>query len=181
MTKEKIIRNGTRLLSFVELSSCSEYSSNLSSLYLSIHSLGTFTCLWAHSFYHPCPVQLLAPLNSPSPFIRANMQTPRSANEQLPLWENRNPTTSYMWDFLQLINEKYNRTLKNYDDLYNWSIECLPQFWEEVWAFTGVRAVPHCSGQGERQNGNHINEKKPFKYVSAIISSLFCFYFGYGM
>lgn len=115
------------------------------------------------------------PLNSPSPFIRANMQTPRSTNEQLPLWENRNPTTSYMWDFLQLINEKYNRTLKNYDDLYNWSIECLPQFWEEVWAFTGVHALTHCSGQGERQNGYHINQKKPFKHVSAIISSLFVF------
>lgn len=96
------------------------------------------------------------------------MQALPSSGE--PLWVNQNPTESYMWQFLQLINKKYDKTLKTYDDLYNWSIACLPQFWEEVWAFTGVEAsfVPRSSGACQRQNGCHINEKKPFKQVSVL-------------
>lgn len=93
------------------------------------------------------------------------MQAPQSSGA--PLWVNQNPTESYMWEFLQLINKKYDKALKTYDDLYNWSISCLPQFWEEVWAFTGVDAIPHSSGADQRQKGYHINEKIPFKQVSA--------------
>lgn len=95
------------------------------------------------------------------------MQAPR---DELLLWENKNPTASYMWQFLQLVNNKYNKSLKSYDDLYHWSIDSLPQFWEEVWAFTGVEAVPHKSSGGlERTNGYHISEKRPFKHVSEML------------
>lgn len=83
------------------------------------------------------------------------------------LWENQNPTASYMWHFLQLVNKKYGLALKSYDDLYRWSVDCLPQFWEEVWAFTGVEAVPYGSGGPGQTNGHHISEKRPFKRVSA--------------
>ena len=100
------------------------------------------------------------------------MQAPR---DELLLWENQKPTASYMWEFLQLINKKYNKSLKSYDDLYQWSIDCLPQFWEEVWAFTGVEAAPHKGSGGlERTNGHHISEKRPFKHVSEILVFSFC-------
>lgn len=84
-----------------------------------------------------------------------------------PLWRNENPAASYMWEFLQLVNKKYNKSLASYDDLYAWSIDCLPQFWEEVWAFTGMQAVPHRSGGIEQQNGVH-PDAKPFKRVSIL-------------
>lgn len=94
------------------------------------------------------------------------MRAPQPVDE--PLWVNQNPTESYMWEFRQLINQKYGKNLESYDDLYDWSIECLPQFWEEVWAFTGVNAAPYVSKGVEGQNGYHITEKKPFKRVSYI-------------
>lgn len=78
------------------------------------------------------------------------------------LWENPNPTASYMWEFLQKVNKKYNLELSTYDQLYDWSIDSLPEFWEEVWAFTGVRAVAGL------EDGEHLNEEKPFKHVSRI-------------
>jgi hypothetical protein len=83
------------------------------------------------------------------------------------LWENPNPTASYMWEFLQKVNKKYHLDLSTYDHLYDWSIDRLPEFWEEVWAFTGVRAV---SGL---QDGQHLDEKKPFKHVSKILVTVY--------
>jgi hypothetical protein len=120
------------------------------------------------------------------------MQAPRDG---LLLWESKNPTQSYMWEFLELVNSKYNKSLKSYDDLYNWSVECIPQFWEEVWAFTGVEAESHVdalNGNGSVNGGTnghangHVNgyanghanghangnsngfPKRPFKHVSHI-------------
>lgn len=107
------------------------------------------------------------------------MQAPR--DNDLLLWENQHPTQSYMWEFLQRINSKYHTALSSYDDLYTWSINCLPQFWEEVWAFTGVEADSHVEPTNGNVNGHsngyangHTNgnthgfPKRPFKYVGTI-------------
>ena len=45
-----------------------------------------------------------------------------------------------MWTFLQTVNKEKNIQLKNYDDLYNWSIDQTADFWEAVWQFTGIKA-----------------------------------------
>ena len=44
--------------------------------------------------------------------------------------------------FLQLINQKYEQDLKTYQDLHEWSINNLNEFWGEVWQYTGIVAKP---------------------------------------
>jgi acetoacetyl-CoA synthetase len=105
----------------------------------------------------------LIKLVSPSSFVSSihpeAMHLSQSRDEP-PLWVNQNPTDCYMWKFLQIINRKYNQNLGSYDELYAWSIDCLPQFWEEVWAFTGVQAVSRRSKNGvELTNGSHSDDK----------------------
>lgn len=66
----------------------------------------------------------------------SNMTTPPAL-----LWQNPSPETTYMWEFMQLINQKYKLDLKTYEALHAWSTRCVGEFWGEVWLFTGVRAA----------------------------------------
>ncbi|MBF0469584.1 MAG: acetoacetate--CoA ligase [Desulfamplus sp.] len=45
-----------------------------------------------------------------------------------------------MYRFMQTVNEKYGKTLSDYDGLYQWSIENLEQFWALMWDFAKIRA-----------------------------------------
>ncbi|TIA15068.1 acetoacetate-CoA ligase [Aureobasidium pullulans] len=56
------------------------------------------------------------------------------------LWRHSSPESTQMWTFLQTVNKEKNIQLKNYDDLYNWSIDQTADFWEAVWQFTGIKA-----------------------------------------
>ncbi len=47
---------------------------------------------------------------------------------------------SNMYRFMQTINEKYNRNFSEYNELYQWSIENIPDFWETMWNFGGIKA-----------------------------------------
>jgi len=42
--------------------------------------------------------------------------------------------------FIAFVNEKYGKTIKGYDDLYQWSVDAIPDFWAAVWDFTEIRA-----------------------------------------
>ena len=42
--------------------------------------------------------------------------------------------------FMELVNAKHGTALTNYDDLYQWSIENIPDFWARVWEFTDIKA-----------------------------------------
>ncbi|KAH6680574.1 putative acetoacetyl-CoA synthetase [Halenospora varia] len=46
-----------------------------------------------------------------------------------------------MWAFKERVEKKYNVTLNNYNDLYDWSIKNIADFWRETCLFTGVHAV----------------------------------------
>ena len=59
-----------------------------------------------------------------------------------PLW-----TPSEAWiknanitQFMEKVNQKYGKDLKTYDDLYQWSVDAIPDFWASVWEFAGIRA-----------------------------------------
>lgn len=56
------------------------------------------------------------------------------------LWEHPDPESTHMWKFMQDVNAKYQLQLKNYDDLYKWSVEHISDFWGEVWKRAGVKA-----------------------------------------
>ncbi len=47
---------------------------------------------------------------------------------------------SNMFRFMGLINEKYNQNFTEYDPLYQWSIENIPDFWAAMWEFADIKA-----------------------------------------
>ena len=72
-----------------------------------------------------------------------NKQEPPNAfNGPLPdlLWQHRDPTATRLDEFRKLIEAKYKVKLETYEDLRQWSINNLSQFWGQVWDFTHVRA-----------------------------------------
>lgn len=56
------------------------------------------------------------------------------------LWRHASPEDTQMWEFLQKVNQKYQKDFKTYDELYQWSIKNVEQLWGEVWDYCGVRA-----------------------------------------
>jgi acetoacetyl-CoA synthetase len=57
-----------------------------------------------------------------------------------PLWQ---PSTdrienSNMFKFMQYVNRTYGKKFNTYDDLYNWSVEDIPEFWRAIWDFGEV-------------------------------------------
>jgi acetoacetyl-CoA synthetase len=57
-----------------------------------------------------------------------------------PLWQQKDPTTTRLYEFSKLIEAEYNVKLDTYEELRQWSIENLNKFWGHVWDFTHVRA-----------------------------------------
>ncbi|MBU4464109.1 MAG: acetoacetate--CoA ligase [Proteobacteria bacterium] len=47
---------------------------------------------------------------------------------------------SNMYRFMNYINEKYSRNFSEYNPLYQWSIENIPDFWESMWNFAKIKA-----------------------------------------
>jgi hypothetical protein len=48
------------------------------------------------------------------------------------LWRHGSPEATQMWKFLQHVNAKYNLTLKDYPELYKWSVDNVAEFWGDV-------------------------------------------------
>ncbi|PWA02259.1 hypothetical protein BB558_001607 [Smittium angustum] len=55
-----------------------------------------------------------------------------------PVWVPKNIEDHEMSKFMRYSNKRFNLSLKNFDDLYEWSINELEQFWGAVWDYTGV-------------------------------------------
>ena len=53
---------------------------------------------------------------------------------------------SNMYRFMQYVNQRHGKALGRYDELYQWSIEAIPEFWAAIWDFMEIRA----SQPGER-------------------------------
>ena len=61
---------------------------------------------------------------------------------KVPLWK---PTeerikNANMTRFIGYVNQKYGKAFKGYKDLYQWSIDCIPEFWAALWEFAGIKA-----------------------------------------
>jgi acetoacetyl-CoA synthetase len=62
-----------------------------------------------------------------------------------PLWtppEERKRDANIM-RFINEINSPHNLNLRSYADLYQWSIENIPDFWAAVWDFAEIKASKH--------------------------------------
>src|ERR1700742_3779839 len=42
--------------------------------------------------------------------------------------------------FMEFVNSENKLQIKSYDDLYQWSIKQIPDFWEALWKFADIRA-----------------------------------------
>ena len=47
---------------------------------------------------------------------------------------------SNMMRFIGFVNEKYSLAIDSYNDLYDWSIEKIPDFWAAMWEFARIKA-----------------------------------------
>ena len=58
-----------------------------------------------------------------------------------PVWtpSQKQIDRSQMTKFIKYVNLSHHLSLKNYDDLYSWSIQDIPSFWESVWEFCEVK------------------------------------------
>jgi len=56
------------------------------------------------------------------------------------LWEPQRERIKQanMTQFIDFVNEKHNLKIKSYFELYNWSIENIPDFWAAMWEFAGI-------------------------------------------
>ena len=45
-----------------------------------------------------------------------------------------------MTRFIQFVNRKYGKNFKSYNDLYQWSIDRIPDFWAAMWDFAEIKA-----------------------------------------
>ena len=61
---------------------------------------------------------------------------------KVPLWtptEERIKRAN-MTRFINHVNQKHGKTFKGYKDLYQWSIDYIPDFWAALWDFAGIKA-----------------------------------------
>ncbi|MFZ4439517.1 MAG: acetoacetate--CoA ligase [Syntrophales bacterium] len=48
--------------------------------------------------------------------------------------------SSNMYRFMSFINDRHKQTFTDYDGLYAWSVNQIPEFWAAVWDFVGIQA-----------------------------------------
>ncbi len=58
------------------------------------------------------------------------------------LWQpsEENIKQANMTRFINFVNEKHGLEISSYTQLYNWSIENIPDFWAAMWEFGGIKA-----------------------------------------
>jgi len=47
--------------------------------------------------------------------------------------------SSNMYRFMQFINDRYNKEFTEYAELYQWSIDSIPDFWDSMWKFAEIK------------------------------------------
>ncbi|KAI0457930.1 hypothetical protein F5B21DRAFT_56895 [Xylaria acuta] len=52
------------------------------------------------------------------------------------LWEHPNPKSTQLWEFMQLVNQKYRLDLTTFQDIYQFSVEKRSEFYDEVFRFS---------------------------------------------
>jgi acetoacetyl-CoA synthetase len=45
-----------------------------------------------------------------------------------------------MTRFIERVNQRYGTAIRNYPELYDWSISRIPDFWDTMWEFGGIKA-----------------------------------------
>ncbi len=58
------------------------------------------------------------------------------------LWQpsSERINSSNMMKFIKFVNKKYGYDFKDYDSLYDWSVNKISEFWESMWEFADIKA-----------------------------------------
>jgi len=58
------------------------------------------------------------------------------------LWEpsEEQKRNANITKFIDTVNKRYGKDFHSYDELYDWSIDKIPDFWASVWDFVGIKA-----------------------------------------
>ncbi len=77
-----------------------------------------------------------------SPPYGTNSELGRYNVMKLPIWEPsaERKASANMTKFTGFVNERYGKKFDSYDELYDWSITSLADFWASVWEFTKIKA-----------------------------------------
>ena len=61
---------------------------------------------------------------------------------EVPIWEpsEERKRAANMTRFMDFVNKRYGQSLNSYDDLYNWSVDKIPDFWASLWEFADIKA-----------------------------------------
>ena len=60
------------------------------------------------------------------------------------LWTPDHPEKSQMAQFIHRVNEIYGLEIKSYDELFNWSVNHISEFWEQIWDFSEIKhSIPY--------------------------------------
>ena len=55
------------------------------------------------------------------------------------LWTPSHPEQTQMAQFIRRINEIYGLEIKSYDELFNWSVNHISEFWAQIWDFSEIK------------------------------------------
>ncbi len=67
---------------------------------------------------------------------------PAIKSAKKPLWvpSKDKVKNANMTRFIEFVNRKYRKKFRTYDELYQWSIDSIPDFWAAVWDFCEIKA-----------------------------------------
>jgi hypothetical protein len=73
------------------------------------------------------------------------------SDERKKLWEPSNEwiKNAEITRFIEFVNKVYIQNIKGGEDLYRWSVEKIPDFWEAMWKF--------CNKESKKIIGNEIS------------------------
>ena len=62
--------------------------------------------------------------------------------EKRPLWvpSEERKRNANMTRFIQFVNQRFGVNFQKYNDLYQWSVDNIPDFWAGVWEFVDIKA-----------------------------------------
>jgi len=61
---------------------------------------------------------------------------------KVPLWQpsEERKDQAAVTGFISLVNDRHGTRISSYNDLYDWSVSNIPEFWADVWDFVGIKA-----------------------------------------
>ena len=57
------------------------------------------------------------------------------------LWNPPEPGKTKMAQFMYRVNQVYGLDMNSYDELFNWSVNHIPDFWGQIWDYAEIKLL----------------------------------------